>query len=335
MNFLRLLKPSFIADKTSRAFAGRWWPQPEWCRSFASSAESSSPTVTESDLTERVPTAEELGLPREKAFPAFAPRRGDGNAVYKLVPGRNGELQAGYNLFVDSIRRSEINWHPYDTMTKYEKHVYIAHIKAVEGRKLEYTDPIDKKTRYKTVAALIYEGKCCGEGCRHCPYELENCSPEIKKRLSYNGAYYLFEMSRHRTRPPVRGITRRTRLLVVDNSALGKEANLSGKPAYCIHVYKQGFRQKFMPTGLLGDKILVAIRGEMRKAIVVGAKVHMYDRRHGIPSTDTNNIVLLLFRTLTKIPVGTRVLAPIPSVLLKKRSDLVYSKALSLANKFF
>lgn len=62
-------------------------------------------------------------------------------------------------------------------------------------------------------------------------------------------------MSRHRTRPPVPGIQRRTRLLVVDNSALGKEANLSGKPAYCIHVYKQGFRKKHMPHAVLGDKV--------------------------------------------------------------------------------
>jgi hypothetical protein len=169
-----------------------------WCRSFASRAESpassggsNSPAVTDSDVVEHIPTAEELGLPRERAVPTFAPRRGDGRAVYKLIPGKNGELQAGYNLFVDSIRRCEIAWHPYDSMTKYEKHIYIAHIKAVEGRKLEYTDPIDKKTRHRTLSALLYEGECCGKGCRHCPYELENCSPETRKHLVHNGAYYL------------------------------------------------------------------------------------------------------------------------------------------------
>lgn len=47
-------------------------------------------------------------------------------------------------------------------------------------------------------------------------------------------------MSKHRSRPPTQGIHRRTRLLVVDNSNLGKEANNSGKLAYCIHVYKPG-----------------------------------------------------------------------------------------------
>ncbi|VDK86248.1 unnamed protein product [Litomosoides sigmodontis] len=101
------------------------------------------------------------------------------------------------------------------------------------------------------------------------------------------------ELSRHRTRPPSTGIQRRTRLLVVDNSTLGKEANTSGKLAYCIDVYKPGGREKHMPHATLGDKILVAIRGEMKQAFVVGARIHVDYRKHGIPSTDTNNIVLL------------------------------------------
>lgn len=98
---------------------------------------------------------------------------------------------AGYNLFVGSIRRCEVSWMPYDSMTKEEKHVYIAHLKAVEARKLEYIDPVDKTTRHKTISALIYAGECCGEGCRHCPYDLDKCSSEIRKHLVYNGAYYL------------------------------------------------------------------------------------------------------------------------------------------------
>jgi len=193
MNLVRLLSPSsFFAEKTSKALAsGRWWPQPE--RRFSSSIsmeiESSSTTSGESAVS-RLPTAEELDLKRENALPIFAPRRGNGKLTYKLVPGRKGELMAGYTLFVDSIRKCELNWHPYDTMTKAEKTVYISHIKAVEARKLEYTDPLDKSV-HKTVSALIYAEKCCGEGCRHCPYELENCDSETKKHLIYNGVYYL------------------------------------------------------------------------------------------------------------------------------------------------
>ncbi|KAM3718061.1 39S ribosomal protein L14 [Dirofilaria immitis] len=140
------------------------------------------------------------------------------------------------------------------------------------------------------------------------------------------------ELSRHRTRPPSTGIERRTRLLVVDNSELGKEANTSGKLAYCIDVYKPGGRKKHMPHATLGDKILVAIRGEMKQAFVVGAKIHVDYRKHGIPSTDTNNIVLL---DDEGNPLGTRVLMPIPAILQRKRANLQFSKILSIATKYF
>ena len=79
---------------------------------------------------------------------------------------------------------------------------------------------------------------------------------------------FSYELSKHRTRPPTMGIHRRTRLNVVDNSSLGKEAHtsgltffefivssISGKLAYCIHVYKQGKRQRHMPHATLGDKV--------------------------------------------------------------------------------
>ncbi|CAJ0565901.1 unnamed protein product, partial [Mesorhabditis spiculigera] len=140
-----------------------------------------------------------------------------------------------------------------------------------------------------------------------------------------------YEFSKHRTRAPTFGIHRRTRLMVVDNSTLGKEAHASGKLAYCIHTYKQGKRPKHMPKAGLGDKILVAIRGQMRKAYVVGAHVHRQMRQHGVPSTDTNNIVLL---EEEGNPLGNRVMKPIPAKLLEKRDHAQFSKVLALANKY-
>jgi hypothetical protein len=151
--------------------------------------ESSSSEVVAA--VERVPTAEEQGLVRENAFPVYAPRRGTGKPTYALVPGRKGEMLSNYALFLDSIRKAELPWLTYDAMTRDEKAIYMAHIKALEVRKLEYVDPHDKRTKHKTVSPLIFAGECCGEGCRHCPYKLENCSPEIRKHLVYNGAYYL------------------------------------------------------------------------------------------------------------------------------------------------
>jgi hypothetical protein len=38
----------------------------------------------------------------------------------------------------------------------------------------------------------------------------------------------------------------------------------------------------------------VAVGGEMKKALVVGARVPVLERKHGIPSTDTNSVVLLV-----------------------------------------
>jgi hypothetical protein len=62
-------------------------------------------------------------------------------------------------------------------------------------------------------------------------------------------------MSHHRSRPPSSGLQRRSRVLVVDNSALGREANTSGRMAYCIWVYKIGYRKGHMPHATLGDKV--------------------------------------------------------------------------------
>lgn len=72
-------------------------------------------------------------------------------------------------------------------------------------------------------------------------------------------------MSVHRTRPPNPGIHRRTRLLVVDNSPIGKEANTSGKLAYCIWVYKSGYRKRHMPHATLGDKVNFCISNAVFK----------------------------------------------------------------------
>uniref|UniRef100_A0A914YYE3 Large ribosomal subunit protein uL14m n=1 Tax=Panagrolaimus superbus TaxID=310955 RepID=A0A914YYE3_9BILA len=294
--------------------SGRWYPQPEALR-FYSTIENSSSSLVSNDsktsISVKKPTPEEFGLPKENAFPVFAKPRGNGKKVFGLVPWKNGEMIADYVLFEESMKLAETSWLDYDGMTRDEREIYIAHLNAVKNRKLSYIDP---KTKFSvmTVSKLLHQEKCCGNGCRHCPYG--------------------YEMSKHRSRPPTTGIHRRTRLLVVDNSNLGKEANNSGKLAYCIHVYKSGYRKKHMPKAELGDKILVAIRGEMKKGFIVGANTHIHFRKHGVPSTDTNNLVLL---DDEGNPLGNRILAPIPATLLQKRDHAQFAKVLALANKFF
>uniref|UniRef100_A0A915DPZ4 Large ribosomal subunit protein uL14m n=1 Tax=Ditylenchus dipsaci TaxID=166011 RepID=A0A915DPZ4_9BILA len=316
-----------------RNSAGRWYPIAQVVPRFTSSTRHCSTAMENGkksfDVTmpdsspslSRDHVESDLGLVKENAFPTFAKLRGPGHKVFSLIPYKEGEMLADYVLFEESMLKSKVSYLKYKAMTRDEKNVYMAHLKAIQLRKLSYECPLTKKS-HKTVSQLLYQGECCGQGCRHCPYELDYCDDKIKSD----------EMSIHRKRPPTMGIHRRTRLVTVDNSTLGKEANLSGKLAYCIHVYKHGYRKKHMPHAKLGDKILVAVRGEMKKAIVVGANTHFHYRSHGVPSCDTNNIVLL---DDDGNPLGTRIIAPIPSALLKKRGDVGVAKILTLATKFF
>nr|CAG4644511.1 EOG090X0MX9 [Lepidurus arcticus] len=119
-----------------------------------------------------------------------------------------------------------------------------------------------------------------------------------------------------------------TRLRVVDNSPIGKQAMLEGKPPKCIHVYNK------KRVGTIGDKVLVAIKGQKKKAIIVGVK---QKQKALTPKFDSNNIVLI---DDNGTPVGTRILVPIPTVLrkiLKERSVakvVDYTKILSIATRF-
>ncbi|XP_065572462.1 large ribosomal subunit protein uL14m-like [Artemia franciscana] len=119
-----------------------------------------------------------------------------------------------------------------------------------------------------------------------------------------------------------------TRLRVVDNSALGKQAMLEGRPPKCIHVYNK------TRVGTIGDKVMIAINGQKKKAVIVGVK---QKQRSLVPKFDSNNIVLI---DDNGTPLGTRIYAPIPSVLrkiLKERcvpKKIDYTKLLSIATKF-
>ncbi|XP_018904477.2 large ribosomal subunit protein uL14m [Bemisia tabaci] len=119
-----------------------------------------------------------------------------------------------------------------------------------------------------------------------------------------------------------------TRLRCVDNSEIGKQAMAEGKPPKCIHIYNR------RGIGMIGDKILVTIKGEMKKGIVVGTK--KVDQVN-IPAFDSNNVVLI---DDNGSPLGTRIHAPIPVYLrtiLKEKTfhkGADYTKILSIASRF-
>lgn len=130
------------------------------------------------------------------------------------------------------------------------------------------------------------------------------------------------------TTNPCQEIRKLARLRVVDNSEIGKRAMAEGKPPRCIHVYnKRG-------VGFIGDKVLVAIRGEMKKGILVGLK---QDQKPKVPKFDSNNIVLI---DDNGSPLGTRIHTPIPTILrtiLKEKTiakGADYTKVLAIASRF-
>lgn len=119
-----------------------------------------------------------------------------------------------------------------------------------------------------------------------------------------------------------------TRLRVVDNSEIGKRAMAEGKPPRVIHVYSK------LRKGYIGDRVLVAIKGEKKKGILVGLK---QNQKTKIPKFDSNNVVLI---DDSGTPLGTRIHVPIPHVLrtiLKERTlakGADYTKLLAIATRF-
>ncbi|XP_035233720.1 39S ribosomal protein L14, mitochondrial-like [Stegodyphus dumicola] len=145
----------------------------------------------------------------------------------------------------------------------------------------------------------------------------------LSKLLGFAKNSLPLNVSRSFSMTPVLGHIRKlTRLRVVDNSNIGKQAMLEGKPPRCIHIYKKAKRYAI---GTVGDKVLVAIKGLKKKAFIVGVKK---EQKHMIPKFDSNNIVLIDDHGN---PLGTRVLVPIPS-FLRGRGE--FSKIIAISSRF-
>lgn len=119
-----------------------------------------------------------------------------------------------------------------------------------------------------------------------------------------------------------------TRLRVVDNSDIGKRAMMEGKPPKTIHVYNK------KRVGFLGDKVLVAIKGQKKKGILVGLK---QKQKIKVPKFDTNNVVLI---DDAGTPLGNRIFVPIPTILrtiMKEKTQSKgadYTKLLAIAPRY-
>ncbi|XP_023946312.1 39S ribosomal protein L14, mitochondrial [Bicyclus anynana] len=130
------------------------------------------------------------------------------------------------------------------------------------------------------------------------------------------------------TTAPLQEVRLLTRLRVVDNSELGRRAMAEGKPPKVICVYNK------KRVGLIGDRVMVAIKGQKKKGILVGLK---QNQKVKVPKFDSNNIVLI---DDNGTPLGTRIHVPIPTILrtiLKERTHAKgadYTKLLGIATRF-
>lgn len=131
-----------------------------------------------------------LDLPYETAAPVYAKPRGTGKNVYKTEIGEDGQQIANYVLFEDSMAKAKVVWRAYSGMTTDERDIYMTHLKAIRERRLSYKDP-KTGSQVKTVSQHLLRGKCCGSGCRHCPYQHANATVEIRKSKIWNGAFYV------------------------------------------------------------------------------------------------------------------------------------------------
>ncbi|XP_039994897.1 39S ribosomal protein L14, mitochondrial isoform X1 [Xiphias gladius] len=113
-------------------------------------------------------------------------------------------------------------------------------------------------------------------------------------------------------------IQKMTRVRVVDNSSLGNTPY--HRSPRVIHVYtKNG-------VGKVGDRVLLAIKGQKKKALIVG---HKMPGERMSPRFDSNNVVLI---EDNGNPTGTRIKVPMPTHLRKLDGD--YSKLLAIASSF-
>ncbi|XP_061221935.1 large ribosomal subunit protein uL14m [Neopsephotus bourkii] len=126
----------------------------------------------------------------------------------------------------------------------------------------------------------------------------------IQRHLSFTGA--------------CQAIQKLTRVRVVDNSTLGNTPY--HRPPKCIHVYNK------TGVGKVGDKILLAIKGEKKKALIVG---HKMPGPTMTPRFDSNNVVLI---DDNGNPLGTRIKTPIPYSLRQREGE--FSKILAIAHNF-
>ena len=116
-------------------------------------------------------------------------------------------------------------------------------------------------------------------------------------------------------------IKKETLLKVTDNTG--------AKKVKCIHVYKK-------KTGKIGDIILISVKsiklkyktkikkGSLHKALLIRTKSKKKTKTNEYINFNENSVILL---NNQKMPMGTRILGPVPSTLRNKKNLKIISMA--------
>lgn len=96
----------------------------------------------------------------------FAPKQGEGWAHINIATATTGSGRGTPNPDIEDIINERDCWSS-------------RHEEACEDGRMDYIDPA---TGYNVFTALAHKkrGKCCGSGCRHCPFNHENVRPDLK-----------------------------------------------------------------------------------------------------------------------------------------------------------
>ena len=108
----------------------------------------------------------------------------------------------------------------------------------------------------------------------------------------------------------------------------GRQSKAMNTPPKIIGILGHHTRKGRFKYAQTGDKVTVAIRGQVKWGYIVGCKIV---QRPMIPKFDSNNVILV---EKNGTPMGKRVFAPVPS-MLRKRADGEFSKVLAICSKFY
>lgn len=161
-------------------------------RRYSTTSEERSSLEKSTNKTDVIVTpVQGIKLSKSEAAPVYSKPRSTGPG-YELVEHKKGEMIANYTLFEAAVNKAKVPWVDYDGLTSEERTIHMAHMKAINDRKLTYIDP---KTGYTvfTISHHLKREKCCGSGCRHCAYEMVNAKEEVRSTKVWNGAFYVWK----------------------------------------------------------------------------------------------------------------------------------------------